>query len=488
VALADYFRRSAIAASQVVAGFDEEAIRQRLQDVRVGVIVGDAATPEGVALADLTIRLLARLYPTLVLSGDSPGLALLAKEINPNIEISDEGADVAIAIGVDAKATADSTIFAGSDGWIARVSAAGPLATGASANPFGAGAAACLAVANVFRAVFLTDQPDLDENASVSALDFTTSCATTAFEDVDIGEVVLVGAGAIGHGALWALERLSANGRVHVVDPERIELSNLQRYVLAKRDDDGRSKTEIAGQHGGALELVAHETDWQMFCQEDGYAWERVLVGVDSAAARRAVQASLPRWVANAWTQPGDLGVSVHPWTNDGACLSCLYLPHGQSLSDDKIIAETLGLQGMELEVRRLLYTGQHVPAAILATIEHHLELAEGAAVAFAGRSLRELYVEGICGGTLIALDRVGRPRQEVHVPIAHQSALAGVLLAGRLVADALGVGPSDSSITRIDVMHALGQELVQPVRKDPRGICICQDPVYRQAFDAKWR
>jgi hypothetical protein len=44
-------------------------------------------------------------------------------------------------------------------------------------------------------------------------------------------------------------------------------------------------------------------------------------------------------------------------------------------------------------------------------------------------------------------------------------------------VADALGAGPSDTSVARIDVMHPLRQHLLQHAQKDPRGICICQDP-----------
>jgi hypothetical protein len=49
------------------------------------------------------------------------------------------------------------------------------------------------------------------------------------------------------------------------------------------------------------------------------------------------------------------------------------------------------------------------------------------------GRPIRELYVEGVCGGGLIPLGVIGLPRQELHVPLAHQSALAGVLLASAL-------------------------------------------------------
>lgn len=490
MALADYFHRSAIATAQVVAGFDEEAIRNRLETVRVGLSISSGESPEGAALVEMTIRLLARLYPVLILEGDASGSAArLAREINPNIELAAGRANVAVAIGSFPADIADTTIFAGSDGWIARVGTAGPFAVGLDRFPFGAGASACLAAANVFRAIFLGEACQLDEAAQLSTFNFGSSAEAPLPADVDIGEAVLVGAGAIGQAALWALLRSPARGRLHVVDPEAVELSNLQRYVLTARADDGKSKVDLLSRfQAEALDVVGHELDWQHFCQEHGYAWERVLAAVDSAAARRAVQASLPRWIANAWTQSGDLGCSVHPWTEQGACLSCLYLPHGQTPNEDELIAAALGLGGMELEVRRLLFTGQPVPAALLPIIEQHLGLPPGGAADFADSPLRDLYVDGVCGGALVALDRVGRPRDEIHVPVAHQSALAGVLLAGRLVADALGAARSDTPVFRVDVMQSVGSDLVQRVQKDPRGICICQDPTYRIAYDGKWR
>lgn len=51
-------------------------------------------------------------------------------------------------------------------------------------------------------------------------------------------------------------------------------------------------------------------------------------------------------------------------------------------------------------------------------------------------------YIEGLCGGAVLPLQRTGRPRQDVHVPIAHQSALAGVLLAASAAQDALALKP----------------------------------------------
>ena len=74
-------------------------------------------------------------------------------------------------------------------------------------------------------------------------------------------------------------------------------------------------------------------------------------------------------------------------------------------------------------------------------------------------------------------------------MPLAHQSALAGILLTARLVADASGHRRNEATqITRINVLRPLGQDLVQPAAKDPRGICICQDVVYQRAYQAKWQ
>jgi hypothetical protein len=495
MALADYFRRSAVAAAQVLSGYDEDAIRERLEGATVGVAIGGeaAGSPEGAALADLTVRLLARLYPVLELDApDHLGLAGVACAINPDIEFAD-GADtaVAIVIGSDAAKPAPTTIHAGSDRFTGSIGTDAPIPVGMSDNPFGPGVAACLAVANVFRHVFLGDteagQPD--RSITLSALDLeAASGEQPALERLDVGEVVLVGAGAIGHGAAWALGRAPLQGRLHIVDHERVDLGNLQRYVLAERGDVGREKAALLARGlPAALDVQAHACDWQEFCAKHGYSWERVLVGVDSAIARRAVQGTLPRWIANAWTQPGDLGVSVHPWTHTGACLACMYLPREAIPSDDEVVARALGLQGQELEVRRLLHTGQAVPRALLEEIGQALSVPGDAIDAFDGRSMRDLYTEGVCGGALISLGDAGRPAQDVHVPVAHQSALAGILLAARLVADALGRGPTTTEVLRIDVLRALGQELVQPAAKDPRGICICQDAIYQDAYRAKW-
>src|SRR3989442_3388085 len=94
MALADYYERSALAAAQVLAGFDEQRIRAVLESVRVGVTVGPNAAKcrEGRVLLDLLIRLLARLYPTLVIrfkiQAQANDAMDLARRINPKIDFA----------------------------------------------------------------------------------------------------------------------------------------------------------------------------------------------------------------------------------------------------------------------------------------------------------------------------------------------------------------------------------------------------------------
>jgi hypothetical protein len=87
-----------------------------------------------------------------------------------------------------------------------------------------------------------------------------------------------------------------------------------------------------------------------------------------------------------------------------------------------------------------------------------------------------------------LPLGYTGTPRSEVHVPLAHQSALAGVLLAARMVGKMVGAD-LDSKITRVNVMRPTSHPefLTQPALKDPRGICICQDSDYVKAYHSKY-
>jgi ThiF family len=496
MALAAYHRRGALAAAQVLENFDDQRFAAALS-APVGVTFAAEAvsSPEGYALLDLLVRLVARLYPTLSINAPAKldakksELLELSRRINPAIEFGD--ADLGIAVGADAVPFA-TTIYAGSEGWDALVSTEGPQAIGTSENILGAGAAACIAAANLFRAVVLPDCP-LDQTVRYSTfhLDNAASSdgAAPALPTVTLDRTALIGAGAIGNATIWALANSEIVGRIELVDPEEVELSNLQRYVLTEQSDIGKQKAKLGARlfREHDLKARAQPVSLAAFLAKSGTAFERLVVALDNRRDRIAAQASLPRVAFNSWTQPGDLGVSVHPRFGEGACISCLYLGDRPVPNEDELVAQALRVPGRQMEIRALLAAGGPPSTDLLDAVAEGLGVDPPLVHRFAGRPLRSLYVEGLCGGAILPLGAVGLPSQEMHVPLAHQSALAGVLLAARVLRHAAGYGPEETRLSRLDVLRPVGVDLTQPRERLSGRRCICSDSDFVAAYRAKW-
>jgi hypothetical protein len=496
VAFADYYSRGALAAAQVLSGFDEGRFHAILEETPIGIAFDESVlTPEGQTVAEMLTRLLARLYPKLVFLGPSEivgQLTELSKTINPAIEIDNDHPNLGVSIGA-AKRPFETTFYAGSSNWDALFSSSRPQTIRESENPFGAAAAACFAAGNIFRRVFLPQWKDLvDDRLRFSTWSLDRTDRPSRNRPVKgrlSADAVLVGAGAIGNSALWALARARVEGTLHIVDPEDIELSNIQRYVLATRADDGRSKVELgASSKTLGLKFVPHQLELAAFLSQYGYAWDYFLLGLNSARDRRSAQASLPRWIANAWTQPGDIGVSIHPNFGEiGACVSCLYLPSGPLQNEDELVTKALNVPQLQMEIRTLLYNGAPLQRGFLEIVAAAVDKPLESLLPFEGRTIRNLYVEGFCGGAVIPIGEAGRPPEDLHVPLAHQSALAGVLLAASLVRSNLNGDPKVTSATRINVLKPLGTELARPIRAIRDGRCICDDQVFCGRYKVKY-
>ena len=99
MAIPEYFQRNAVAIAQAVSGLDERKLASRLEKVSIGITIGrDAGGNEGRAMVDLLIRLLARLYPSIIVCEDGniglrDQLNGLARRINPRVIQSDNPGD-----------------------------------------------------------------------------------------------------------------------------------------------------------------------------------------------------------------------------------------------------------------------------------------------------------------------------------------------------------------------------------------------------------
>ena len=488
MAIPDYFDRNAVAISQAISGLDKELLKNILKDECVGISFGETSNSyEGKATTDLLIRLLARLYPKISIRANSNSTVKratrLAKEINPRLKIGD-APTIEISVGGDCvSGPATQSVYVGSDGWTARLSSRTPQGCGDSDNPFGAGLAACLGAKAVFRHLFIESIRE-DECMSLQLPAFCRLNSKSV--SGSIGHVVLMGAGAIGNAAAWALSRANVSGSIDIVDDELIDLGNLQRYVMACRWAEGETKASLlASYYRRNLKAKGYKVSLAQYFEINGHNTKLLLLALDSAEDRRAGQASLPRFVANAWTAPDDSGVSVHNFET-GGCVSCLYHPSGPEPNEDELIAHTLGIPDRVLEVRHLLVTGQGVTRDLLADISQTRCIAIDKLLTFEGRSLRSLYVEGFCGGAVIPLSEAPSPSGEVHVPLAYQSAISGILLAAAAV-NISQQEPKCSEMAQIRALRPQRQFQVVPLAKHPSGNCICQDKDYVEVFRLKY-
>lgn len=486
MALAPFFERvyGAVGGHLSVS---RESLTASLDAVTVGVHCGAKCTRNDIWIAELVTNLLARLYPRIAISGPdshTADLKQLAVGINPNIEFEqDSPGPTSICMG---SAKLADAIFPTSSGWVARVDHMGPQLSGPE-NPYAAGAAASLACAELFRRIFLKTGTELD--VKISLLDFGSETGSdVALKSGNLKHVVFAGVGAIGNAAIWAFARdRKLKGHVWLVDSEDLTLFNLQRYVLGTAADVSRSKVQLARQmlHETALTVEGCQTSLEQFADgRKGIDIPTICISVDNVETRRAAQALLPRLIVNGWTGDQALGASWHVLSRDAACLACLYQPHGQGPSATEQAARALGLS---VERATLLWVTRHpMTDEDLRTTAQHLGVGETVLAPWRGKPLGDLYTDVVCG--FVPMDVTGVGRVET-VPLAHQSALAGILMAAELLkrtnAKLAAVAQTEPLVSWDDVLRSPPKMWTKPRPRETG--CICGDPDYQTVYRRKW-
>jgi len=486
MALAPFFERVYGALGGHLA-ISRESLTSALGNVTVGIRCGTKPSKNDIWIAELSTNLLSRLYPRLAISGpkqDCAALRALALEINPDIEfVKDAPGSTTICIG---SATADGALYPSASGWVARVNHKLSLRVGPP-NPYAAGAAAALACAELFRRIFLKSKGE--RNVSLSLLNFDNKTgANLELTDENVGEVLFVGVGAVGNAALWALSRdTSIQGRLWLVDNEDVALSNLQRYVLATHKDVGRSKVLLGQQifSKAALKVEPSQQTLDDFTKEQGpIDIPALVVSVDNVDGRRSAQTLLPRLVINGWTGDQALGASWHVLSRDAACLACLYHPHRQGSSAIEQAAKALGLSHDRTAL--LWVTRQPLSDEDIHISATTLGVDESVLAPWKGKSLGDLYTDVVCGA--VPLDVAGIGKIET-VPLAHQSALAGILMAAELLKRTqpklAELSQPEPLVSWDDILRAPPTIWGKP-RAREKG-CICGDPDYQGVYRKKW-
>lgn len=197
MSIANFFDKVSLGASQLLHNYNREKFEELLlsHSILVSFDQNAAETREGKATLDLLTRLLARLYPRLQFEGPSDlkeALEKLALAINPMLDISNVSPTVNIVIGATETKVTCPTFYLGSAEWNCKFSRTKAIESQNSGNPFGAGAAACVGAANLFRTVFKEQLPhseiDSDFELSLLNLELASSLDSQPVDDLDLGD------------------------------------------------------------------------------------------------------------------------------------------------------------------------------------------------------------------------------------------------------------------------------------------------------------
>jgi len=143
---------------------------------------------------------------------------------------------------------------------------------------------------------------------------------------LELGRVDVVSGGAITNATIYALLRVpEVSVDPRVVEPEAIDLTNLNRYPLARRSDVDQEKVKVLeGFSQGRVAISGIEAlfddSWPAVL---GNLAPRVLVGADQIPVRWAVQRTAPEWLQVAGTSHFFVMASSHH--PDGPCAGCAH-------------------------------------------------------------------------------------------------------------------------------------------------------------------
>ena len=297
-------------------------------------------------------------------TGLSDAMNLCARECNV-VFVKDDlrpCLDAAILVGPNTmtRATAGMIKNVACDGWLAYVGGSKDLFSvphSDSNNPFGAFAAACIAVGEVFK---FTAGLKPDSGAMIDKLCFSTyepACHSEIWNNlenppldnsIDIGQLHVCGAGAVAHAFCQTLFPIGGlKGRLIFIDrskspacaDETIDSTNLARYVMAANCDEGKFKAELLAERMSATGIQVDFSDegLEEYVNQNTGSFSNIVSCVDNNHARHAIQDQIPKIVHGGSTEGLRTQVSIYDLGSKYCqCMKC-YNPVDNVISDDAV-------------------------------------------------------------------------------------------------------------------------------------------------------
>jgi molybdopterin/thiamine biosynthesis adenylyltransferase len=462
--------------------------------------LGQEERPEAVSAFMLAANLLNRLFTKVYLVapdaplGPNPWQLTRLSELPDSLAGVSEGdahwgvpdrSDIVLGVGAPPSINGDRRSFFTFNGWLAGLEQdVGSDQSGL----FGALFAACYGAAQCFLHAATATGADYQKiepfRISLLSYDFTDTNAPIPTR-IDFREAHLVGVGAVGSAFVYVLAHLpGCDGLLHLIDNDGVDDPNLERYILMRKRDVTRKKTEVAEEalRAGGPRGVSHPVNMQRFQTEAGYKQDLLITPVDSELGRRKLATGLPRAVLNGATGGTNVTVSRHGFADGKACLHCLYLPQIDEVTTEKRLATDMQLPLEEVEA--LMASNEGVSEELVRRVEKNLGFEAGKFQQWVGKHIQSFYQRAVCGEA-----QVNTPSGTIVSPLSFISAAAGVLLAAEFVkmhTPELSRFALDNFF-RADTLHAPKAAFRQTKPQDATKRCICWDRDYVETYRDKF-
>ena len=339
-------------------------------------------------------------------------------------------------------------------------------------NPFGAFAAACIVVGEVYKFVrgMKPDKGDMIDSLCFSAYDLR--CHLKPWESlenppmdgpVNLGNLHVCGAGAVAHAFCQALLPMAGlDGNLVFIDrstdtnspDETVESTNLARYIMASNHDEGKDKARLLADKMSANGIQTDFSDhgFETYVgRSNNMKLFHVVSCVDNNDARHAIQDRIPRMIHGGSTLDLRSQVSVYDLgCDDCQCLKC-YNPKKDTASDAEVYER---LKKMPVEQRRARAVDRGVDPEVL---ERHL-------------------LDPECG-TLgnDSIQKFAEADDVTEFSVNFVSALTGVLLAGEVVkSKSRRLRPALDGRQRVDASYAFFTNRCNLAPVKPKPTCWC--------------
>jgi molybdopterin/thiamine biosynthesis adenylyltransferase len=259
--------------------------------------------------------------------------------------------DAVLSIGAKAHPGLPWTTI-NSNGFIARATSGATDISGKSdvANPIGALGAACLGVGDVFKRLIAlkSDRGQLLDGLAFSLLNYRVGAIDPGLqiEATLPQDLLVVGGGAIGNGIAHLISRLPFTREIVIVDREEYGLENLGTCISVAPDEVGKSKAEClaAALRKGGIQARGFFGSFENYAKDLRSYPSVVLNGLDNIDVRHEVQRTLwPDIIIDGAIGDFTCQASRHPWSNDIACLICLF-QHPPGRRAEEIQSDATGL------------------------------------------------------------------------------------------------------------------------------------------------